>query len=302
MKYFLLLLTCYFAVLAATPAQEYMPTVVQGAQWNSYEWFESGSTNIMKIDGDTLVNELVYNKLSDPNYGMYALLREDSASKRIYIRGTDSDNILYDYSLNVGDTFLAPERNMVVYALILDSIKEAFLPNTSVTLSVDSPKVYYFKQLGSSLAQPVIWIEGIGSVAGLLHPGYAFFGNEQTNSVLICHFLNDAIDYHFNGISFIGRSDSCFWNPVGIKKMNGGKLDLNVLPNPAVDQVKIRITGDDVNFAQLWVTDITGRLFLQGTIRGTQEVNTLLWPPGIYLVRIITRDGNIRVRKLVIEQ
>lgn len=309
MKYFLLLMICYVAVLTATSAQEYRPTVVQAAQWNRYEWFEAGRTRIEKIDGDTLINELVYNKLSDSYSGVSALLQEDTAAKKIYIRINDTNNVLYDYSLNVGDTFQAPELlgNFINerITLVLDSVTDnlslepLFTPNP-VTMYIDNPKVYYFRSLDNLGAGPVIWVEGVGSMTGVLHPGFAPPNIGSGNSIVICHFLDVTNDYHFNGLYFFGRSDSCVWATVGIEKINSNKVILNIHPNPAADRVKVGITGDNVKIFQLRINDITGKMYLQETIYGTKEVDTHLWPPGMYLVRITTNDGAIRVRKLMI--
>ncbi len=70
-------------------------------------------------------------------------------------------------------------------------------------------------------------------------------------------------------------------------------FDFSLSPNPAVDQVQIS-TNQAIQQVELF--DLTGRRLWVGTST-TIEMGTL--PTGLYLVRLRTKDGRIRVRKLM---
>ncbi len=57
---------------------------------------------IYTIEEDTLIEGKVYHKLIDAKDQLFAMLREDE--KKIYFRYNDTDMLLYDFGVEVGDT------------------------------------------------------------------------------------------------------------------------------------------------------------------------------------------------------
>ena len=97
-----LLLLCVFAVSVMTADDSlYFP---EGSRWTN-----ASSEASYIIQGDTLVNGKKYHKVIDKNKDrqkLVALKREEG--KKIYVRfeGTDTDVLLYDFGLKVGDSIV----------------------------------------------------------------------------------------------------------------------------------------------------------------------------------------------------
>lgn len=56
------------------------------------------------LQGDTLIGERIYHKLVDENGQLIASMTEDG--KKIYIRYNETDMLLYDFGVEVGDTIV----------------------------------------------------------------------------------------------------------------------------------------------------------------------------------------------------
>lgn len=87
-------------------------------------------------------------------------------------------------------------------------------------------------------------------------------------------------------------------NRVGINNSELSLLDFSVYPNPANDQVNIRV-NDNKPVKQVVITDLLGKEVAVYT-DANAPINTSGLTPGIYLVRVETNDAS-GVKKLVIE-
>jgi hypothetical protein len=177
---------------------QYKPLPMQNAEWINY-----GGINLLGCpqctfvqykyftDGDTLINNQSYVKIkkteipslndvsSFPTYT--GAIRQDTLNKKIFVILLDSttENILYDFSLQVGDTIKS-----VLHTLASD----CFGFNTETIVSIDSiqvngnyHRVFHFQ---GSCTGPNggSYIEGIGSDFGLLFPNRM----DETESHLSC--------------------------------------------------------------------------------------------------------------------
>ena len=95
----------------------YTPIVVEGYKWNVVHIGYGGTideriylTNREKIEGDSIVNDIVYKKLwesDDCEIGktsLLALIRENIAEQKVYAYNEGVEVLLYDFDVEVGDT------------------------------------------------------------------------------------------------------------------------------------------------------------------------------------------------------
>jgi hypothetical protein len=80
------------------------------------------------------------------------------------------------------------------------------------------------------------------------------------------------------------------------------KLTFSIYPNPATTNLTIE---SRTPLAQVWVRDVAGRAIMNETLRSAQsdkktlDVSSL--PSGIYLVEVLTQNGQRSVQKVVVE-
>ncbi len=116
---------------------------------------------------------------------------------------------------------------------------------------------------------------------------------------------NDNLIVKFTAVSQSGNS--IFLDDINIGSYGlsvpsyEGDLDLNLVPNPAQDQVTINLSENHSSF-KVSIVDITGRLLLQQNLNQNQRnINTSSLPNGMYTVRIET-EGERWTKKLVINR
>jgi hypothetical protein len=88
-------------------------------------------------------------------------------------------------------------------------------------------------------------------------------------------------------------------NSIGIKEP---EFTFSIYPNPATTNLTIE---SRTPLAQVWVRDVAGRAIMNGTLRSAQSDNKTLdvssLPSGIYLVEVLTQNGQHSVQKVVVE-
>src|SRR5690606_14334328 len=179
-------------------AQSYVPLIDQLNEWQFTTCNFGCITDVYFTDGDTVVNGKTYKVLDGYHYiNRNLLLRENTAEKKVYLTITEpqyiEDVLLYDFSLEVGDTIemlnpITPFPPNGGYFL-LDSIK--LLP-----LADGNPyRHFYFSPTPSNSisVHNAIWVEGVGSLSLINAPG----GHPNINEVghLSCSFNNMELRY-----------------------------------------------------------------------------------------------------------
>jgi hypothetical protein len=203
--------------------------------WTWYQFGCGGDDHVWKYvsryGGDSTVNSTTYKKLYNYNIGLYpTLVREDTITKKVIFLHTDStEKILYDYNLQMGDTFASIRTAHIVDSV--DSVEINGIPYKywhlhDTALSGLSPFADYF------------FIEGVGCTNEPLYPINPYFFEDCF--VLTCFtnkgtlpLLTHKVPPHFdNDTSCTLTFGLDINNPARNKKVN-------LYPNPIDNSCKI---------------------------------------------------------------
>lgn len=231
-----------------------------GWPYSNYYYF------FYKTDGKSTINDTVYTIISDNYDQVRCYLREEN--KKVFCRLTpdDTEFVLYDFDIDIGDTVVLHQcygENYNGYVEGIDSL-----------LIGDQYHKRYFIQCWEWLS--FYFTEGIGSDAGLIYcdlPWVDFYGN------LYCFSLNDTI-YETNGSG--GKGTGNCWQHIGIPETSAEKV--KVYPNPVRDC--IYVSYDEICMLEL--SDLTGRK-CRSSLSNFVRVDDL--EQGIYLLRIYSITG-----------
>lgn len=205
--YLLCLLLILFMI---TRAQSYIPLPDTNAYWNEIKFYQGqcDPPNFCRytcyFQGDTVLNSLSYHKVykNDSYEISYSGgLRQDGEKVYYWDRDCDSPVLLYDFGLTVGDS-------IALACMLCDEE-----PLYAQVVSVDSVMIgdmSYRKRINFTYGYSYSWIEGIGSVYGLLYPYY---------SCILCVCYQKLVCFEQDGqVLYLNESDvPCFnfVNPPG---------------------------------------------------------------------------------------
>ena len=169
---------------------DYHPIVEDGKQWNvlfSYPWNppepQHKYTDIYKIEGDTLVDGVSYKVMYTTRnedltgWSVCGVIRETEDKQVLYRRdGSSYDEILYDFSMEVGDTITMSGNGFYPDWM--------FVIETNEILVNGEPRQQIV--LEYPWGDQEVWIEGIGSLYGIINSGSLFLMGGSTD--LLCYY------------------------------------------------------------------------------------------------------------------
>jgi hypothetical protein len=267
--------------------------VQEGKLWSNTSIGTSGGSEHqsywVKFQADTLINDLEYKKVmqSDDslhsNWYVKGFIREDVTSQKVYLYDVYNqvDILLYDFSLETGDSILAGDGES--YAKVDTVIYKPF-GNSTDTL----------KQICFDSGCNTRWIEGIGSLWGVMEGLNAFFITGEI-SKLVCYYDNDNLVYHNP------EFETCFpvSTSVSILKF-GNKKNIKIFPNPASDKITIHSLRSRIFEVEIY--DLTGTCLYQNLNVGSNrvELKTDKLSKGMYVLKV--RDEREKIsQKMVIQ-
>lgn len=281
---------------------QYRPLPMQNA-----EWIYWGGINLLSCptctfvnykyytDGDTVINTQTYVKIkkteipSINNVNIYptytGAIRQDTLNKKIYIVLTDSttERILYDFSLQVGDTV-----NSVLHDLASDCLGfgvETISLIDSVLINGNYHKVFYIQ--GSCADMSLSYIEGIGSSYGLIFPNRF----DQKESHLSCTKVN--------GLTYYPSNTWPCNLPTNVENLDKNHL-FDVFPNPVSNEINIIIPDTENSTANI-ITLLSpiGQILITEKISNTKNtIDISLLPKGLYILTISVNE-NIFTKKII---
>ncbi len=243
---------------------------VKGGNFSSYGSYYIREDVKFYCEGDTIINDTLYNKLyyrgvaRYPEWakrqlsGYYGPIRNDTLKRQVWF----GNMLLYDFNLQVGD-----------------SIRSIWLGGERI-LSIDSVlycNVYHrrfnYKSAGNYDA---CLIEGIGSVYGLI-PRYMM----PNISWLDCYSeTNNVI------------CDTCK-TPTAVQELLMDEVE--IYPNPTPDKVRVTST---IPISSIEIMDLLGnRIWFNPRIDKT-EIEIEIREKGVYFLRVVVQGVGV-VRKII---
>jgi hypothetical protein len=311
-------------------SQAYKPMLKENKTWVTQDWDGyvpwTGpwlyDCALWFLSGDSTVNGNTYYKLHSHDTTSFSgdpllfpsssnftgiLLREDSVERKIWgvqLPNDTIERIVYDFSLNIGDTMSSSNWQDAVFTSISTppyifyaNYRKAIVDSIGIFIldNGENTKVFYLTPIDNisvSLSQafytnhdPFYVIEGIGSLNGFHYP----FHNEFENSFdLECVSDNNISLYGIGSCGII----------LSVDKTEQSSI-FKVFPNPNNGQ-NILISGKEISTIKIF--NIQGQLLKEIE---TQHEETLVnlenQPKGIYLVNVQFKNGNVVTEKLVIQ-
>ncbi len=291
----------------------YHPFPDSNAIWSEYHHADQYSgrpsfyyRNILGNTDTTIVSQ-TYHKLfksfidtvfvNDTSMHYLGGIRQNN--KKIFYLPKDSLNeyLLYDFSLQIGDTFLNtyswfsmlfhfnPIEKLLLYNV--DSIK---IENGSYR------KTFHFAYIvgGDTGALPECWIEGIGCSMGLLCQIAGLPINSEWNSIVCFIDNNNQIRYQDDYFT------ECFSYNSVIETSNELKA-ISISPNPFSSSTQITLPQTYHNII-LSVYDIQGKLVSQYHYIDTDKIilNRYKLNNGMYFLKLLLDEKGLVTGKVII--
>jgi len=277
-KYLFCLLTLLF-FYQSSEAQTYHTLLDTNKLWNYYDIYSGPNphyTHLYRFTTDTTINGKKY---FIPEISMDSInwfkenyyFREEDSTKRVYILYNNNEGLLYDFSLTTGDS-----------VTILNTLTSIYQPVTIHVVSIDSIQIdgFYRKIINTDFST---WIEGIGDIMGLTHPG------DMSTGVLlklVCYYENDSLKYANPDY------DSCFY-----VFLNVGEIDKeNQLLIRTIDHNSFIISSGEM-IDEITLINLLGEQLADFSVRSCQfSIDLSANAPGVYFVKC-----NIKNRTTVLK-
>lgn len=287
--------------LSIVKGQQYFPFPDSGAIWNCAHFNYSQQDTIYSqygIIGDTMFDLKQYHKLyllndtllNLPNATYVGALREES--RKIFFRYNDCqyEILLYDFTKQVGDSIHSLFSEFEILSCDSTTSYNGIIAGIDSTLINGTyRKVYHIDPWYPD------WIEGIGSLAGLLNPiPPQITGFDTWN--LVC-FKKDEEVLYLNP-----DYNTCFPLIVGIRENNiTSNSAIKIYPNPVRDISTLEITGNE--FKYLTFYNNSGQMLNRFEIsnRKTIQLNKGDFNSGLIFYKIETTGGQYITGRIIIE-
>lgn len=201
----------------------------------------------------------------DTNFATEYWLREDTIAKKVFIYdpyGLDgTDQLLYDFTLDIGDTLRSYYNTQNDTWIVLDAIETVTLHNG------ETRKKYIFYLPDAS------YIEGIGGELGIVKPLLMF---EHQNRTLYC--VKEGSEDIWG--------EECSTVFAGIE--NETETAILIFPNPVEDILNVNLSDfPESALYSFEVFDLNSNLILIAKLRASKNVISLTTlPPGFYFYKI----------------
>lgn len=210
----------------------------------------------------------------------------------VFYRGSMeiAESQIYDFSLNKGDTvFFIPSQWQ---SYVVDSTYfQNFAGKTRKFLHI--APVY---QKDSIDYGEDIWIEGIGSVYGLLSTPY--LGLVGAYFYLLCFEQDGQLLYHFNHLPFGLEVPDCFFTGIEDSPKFGKP---NLFPNPVGHNMEVELKGYSRFPCEIEIYNSLGQVCKKICLQDPQsKINLHGLEPGLYTCRVVS-EKNLPPLKLIIQ-
>jgi len=297
----LVLITLFYSIISS---QTYYPFPESDAHWQySYldipmfcHCFCICQVDQYKISGDTVINSITYHKLVQSqmfyqyfciemfyNLGYKGAFRNEVEEKKVWYvpPGEESEVLLYDFSLQLGDTlpasYIIPEQMYYVEGI------------DSVEIGDSYRKKYVIKSI-DQFELPKSIIEGIGG--DHFFEEITMWFNGESGYFFNCVNIGDSLGYPAGG--------SCDEIIVSSKDVIYDS-DFHIFPNPSTGKFWIKHSSNNQEFISIEIFNSYGEKLKQ--FEATQllsPIDLYSSPKGIYMIMIKFESGTF-TQKIIIQ-
>jgi Secretion system C-terminal sorting domain len=300
MKTLLLFFSITLTLFANGQTSVYHPFPDSNAVWNFHFLFYcmgGGGTSdelfSITISGDTVINGQIYHKLTTPfvqsystgncggiSKGYKGAIRQETTDRKVFIvpPSGNTEQLLYDFTMHVGDTVKGYIETIAPLPDIVQSIDSVLVGNT------------YHKRWNINTCYNIHFIEGIGSTYGLVvySPG--------------C--ITDLPDYSITCFQQNGRTlypdttANCalITSVNSIEKEQG---EIKISPNPSNGSFIVDL-GQSMNIKEIRLTDLLGKIVFQQQTDKQSKIKITVLLSGTYILTAIDKDNKSTIRKIII--
>ena len=250
---------------------------------------------IEQLGSDTFINNIEYIKVLEggtPPTFQSIVIRNDTLNKEVKMLKVgknviDSEQVLFDFNLNVGDT--------------LPNSAICFKSQGIVVLKIDSILLQdgtYRKEFKLNVAYIGSYYDSLSLIEGIGYTGGFFTSIVSTDdfeggSLLACNSVDSTVLYNFAPFGLT----SCEV-PSGIKQVK--KTVISISPNPVTSGGDIIIKGVSENYS-LTISNVLGQTVFSSQMNNSQSI---VLPDsiksGVYVCRILTQNNLLVVKKIVV--
>jgi hypothetical protein len=254
-------------------------TLIQGPPYNP---MPDKDTEHIRFEQDTVIDLKTYKKVFrstdqfQTNWTECCYIRETFEKEVFVIKdNTLQEYLLYDFDANINDT-------LTVIGVESYMNNWGFISGVAIVDSIDT--IYIGNEFRKRLllnGGAMQWIEGMGSMVGILHNFFGIVGGDWFE--LLCFTENDTLKYQNPSYN------SCY--VITDINDNRNTFNVSIFPNPTTGLITIK--AEQVESIE--VMNIEGRQIYTGK---QTQIDISQEPKGIYIIKVTTSKG-VAVEKVI---
>lgn len=250
------------------------------------------TTSFFKFDEDTIIDGKLYQQVfisedehQEEWFFFGNFIREEN--NKVYLREYfGEEGLIYDFNLQLGDTVVVNNpRSISAVTLVLTEID-----------SVETTDGYRdrWKLTNDEFMIPEYWIEGIGSMGGILNSSTEVFGGLCGTYILLCQEESGSTIY------MNPEYEQCYYllldDGVDIEAPENA---FDIIYSPSSQ--RIELTFFDNESRRVHLTDMNGRKVSQlQSSENNVHLSIKLSSKGLYIISVIQNDGRLVSKKIML--
>ncbi len=295
----LILVLFVFSFFTSIQSQNSLELVDQGKMWSYFEHSAGGPpgynvTFYHKFEGDTVIDQFYYYKVWEAtdelyqNWYPYGYIRSDWEGSVYYLDNLFNGGLIYKFNVVPGDTFEIHNGNFIFTAQVVsvDSVQIFPLNETRKRITITNYDDPYSNEE---------WIEGIGSMAGVLNSGFKAIMLTGAYYDILCQWEDEIEIFSNSQYSF------CYQTTVSTPEYSLDETAFKIFPMPLEYESMIKV-NEAITKGKIQIFDIFGKLVFESAIVNNKvlTLNKRDFASRIYVVVLYDGEKIIAKRKLIV--
>ncbi len=295
----LVLVLFVFSLFLSVQSQNSLELVDQGKMWSYFEHSAGGLpgynvTYYHKFMGDTVIDQYYYYKVWEAadelyqNWYLFGYIRSDGDGSVYYLNNLFYGGLIYKFNVAPGDTFEICNKNIIFTALVVsvDSVQIFPLNETRKRITITN----YNDPISNEE-----WIEGIGSMAGVLNSGYKAVMLTGAYYDILCQWEDEIEIFSNSQFSF------CYQTTVSTPEFSMDETAFKIFPMPLEYESIIAVDRLSDN-NKIKIFSVYGQLVYEEALKFKKSVsiNRNDFTSGVYIVALYNDEKLIDKKKLII--